>query len=225
MSAIKPFKAIESPQRNKLATRKWTTKFLRMVLGKLNITGQGIAIKQTGDGHLHFELENGEATTCTHAFKLSVSPDLTGIIVSPGEVAVEGSPRIPTINGRAIDDTQGTLGPPVLVPPLGIGYVWVKALMRPVLNTFTVGNVSLSYLRVTQWSDSSSPIIEAGLTLPTEIPAEIGFDTGVVTTATSYTAIGRYSRTAENITILDTRWITNISMVLNGQGRVFKSAF
>lgn len=226
MSAIKPFKAIEGPQRNKLATRKWTTKFLRTVLGKLNITGKGLNIKQTGDGHLHLEVENGEATTCTHAFKLSVSPDLTGIIVSPGQAAVSGVGRTPTLNGRSLEDTEGSTGAPVLVPAIGTGYVWVKIPAKPQLGTVAVGEVLMSYLLTSVWPSSAMPIIEAGSTVPNDVAASINFETGATTDGLFYITLGRYTRAAIGlVTINDQRWISNVGLSITGNGSASKYVY
>jgi hypothetical protein len=108
MSAIKPFQGLDQQVKNKLATRKWTSRFLRAVLGKLNITGKGVKLTQTGNGHLHFELEDGAANS-DYVFKISAVDG--GFRIAPGLVYSSSSGwQTPRVGGSFLTGAQ----PPVL---------------------------------------------------------------------------------------------------------------
>lgn len=214
MSNIKPFKSIESPQRNKLATRKWTTKFLRMVLGKLNITGQGIAIKQTGDGHLHFEVEGaGSENNCAYPFKIAINVD-GYLTVSSGQVRMESaSAAIPVIAGVSLDAAT----PPQLFVGrfTGTRYVVLKVKHEPALGTFRLG--AYSVLHINGGRLVETPAITLVATIPANVVALIDWTAGTVTPGERYVTLATLKGNGESVTI-EPGWWGHLHVIVTGTG-------
>lgn len=81
---IKPFeKAAPKPFHNKIATRKWVSKFFDAVLKKLHFTGEGIELSSSADGQVNIKVTAG-ADAADHPFKVSVSDNKA--TVAAGEI-------------------------------------------------------------------------------------------------------------------------------------------
>jgi hypothetical protein len=129
----KPFKDVNHGQVNKLASRRWVARFISLVLGKLNLTGQGIKITPTGDGHLHFEVEDSGASD--HPFKVTVRSGLAtiepGLVYSANFEQVNGVATIQHVPVIGTTPLNAATAPTISVGTSGTRYVCLKARFSP----------------------------------------------------------------------------------------------
>jgi hypothetical protein len=229
MSAIKPFQGLHQQVKNKLATRKWTSRFLRAVLGKLNITGKGIKLTQTGNGHLHFELENSDAADHPWKIEASVST-LGGVTISEAFLQLTtGSDRTqyPRISGSiSIKRPANTSNwqPPVLIVPSGGSMIYVKITVKPVFGAVAVNGIPINYIMGGEVSGITSIDAVSDSTKLDDVPAVINYPDAESTAGVYYIPLGRVSNNDGSVVVLAQYWKANISAAMDGFGRLFLAA-
>ncbi len=138
---MKPFRGQElTTQERGLAGKRWVMRAIRRALGKLQVTGDGIDISQSGDGQLVLKAAAGVASS--GAFKVELAGG--GVRISPGyfyapsSIGLQGSENfgyiMPEINGQRLDKTPQPIYPTTLTT----GYVvvrtkWSKTTGAPIL--------------------------------------------------------------------------------------------
>jgi hypothetical protein len=150
--AIKPFQTSQlTTEEGGIAGKKWVMRQLRRALGKLNITGEGLEISQSGDGALHLRATAGSGAV--HPFRVSASG--TGISVSPGYF-------------YAPDWTGGTDRAPYIMPV--IGNTPLDASTPPIYSTSVANGYVLCR---TQWTTSGAPKLPWPIAVVSQLPQDV----------------------------------------------------